>query len=269
MFLLMASLFSQTSLADTPCLDATHQVDLARRAMLETRTEDAEILLERAVEALGCSAVPTPEALAGLWLTYGALSFLHEDGPGTQHAFAAAHRASPTTWYPELGYELRALYERAAETDLGTGTLRLQNLSAGLDPVLDGAPATFPQEVAAGPHLVQFVERSTPREARVVTVPAGETFLIDASLLQPTGDTGQAAATPGTSRRWGLLVVGGVSAAAAGGTFALARQQSTVMETAPSLTALDGALGKQKLYGGATYGLSALALSGVGLFIVL
>jgi hypothetical protein len=277
------------------CPEPNSLVTQTEAAVLEGRFADVERLLEETELAFGCSAPAQKSTLARMWGAEGVWLSLTDDEAGAADAFAAAWRVDPATWNADFGDRLRATANAAvaAMPPVGTGQLRLAPEPLGWTTHLDGHPAPSLGELTGGLHLVQIVDLEGHAQlARIVYIAAGQRAELSTTGLPPLGPppasvlpaplpppapVSAVPAAPGpvdamlavrtiepTSFPTWLLVATAASMGA-GATAWLATQESTRMDKATTVEALDAAFARQKRWAGASYGL--MGLTGTGLVL--
>ena len=233
------------SAAAAACPDLAESLEAATSSLVAGG--DAQSALAEAELRLACTEVD-PELLARLWLVHAASRFLAGDTDGAEPFFAAASLASPTTFDERLGPDVRASWETAKLQ--GPGRLVVDR------PVLvDGHKVhKFPHLADSGPHALQ----STGMDwAKVVLVAPNEELTV--SVPASAAPAGKSAA---------FLVVAGVSLAGAGGLAYGATLQSSVMDGAPDVAALEEAHGTQTALAWSALGLAAVAATSTTLHFV-
>ncbi len=161
-----------------PCGDPAAALDDAYAALQTLDLARVEQRVAEAQAAFGCGPVAPPSQLGRFWLAKGVARGLAADADAASDAMAAARRADPGLRGDAWGAEVASLWS-AAGAPAGTGhLLTATELGRGDFTVIDGQPATFPAEVAAGLHVVQVGRFDTAFWAAEVYVQPG----VDVSL---------------------------------------------------------------------------------------
>ena len=250
--------FFSSAIADD-CGDLAALSLRARALMLEGRQEDADAHMDRAQAAVGCGNLRSPEALSQFHLSEATRRFLSEDPVAAGVAFVASWRADPEGWDPALGDEMRQAYDEAVADALSaserTGEILLAALPRGYQAALNGVPADFPVTASAGEHLVQVYHRRTVYFGETAYLPVGEIIQVHPGELPPL-------------QRPHYLIGSGVSALLAGGMAGIAVRQSEVMAAASDLSTLERAHTIQNAAAVSSYGLCAIAATGLTLHLL-
>ena len=254
-------LWSVLSLAfadDGGCPDPLIHIEQMGGALLAGRHDAATARRDALEDTLTCHGLPSADLLSRVWLTEGVRLHVLGDHSGAQRAFATSQRLHPQPWPPQFGQAIAAVYADAIHLE-GTGQLTITPLPDGVWTAVNGSALPLPAAIEQGAHLVQVMAGDqTVLQSHFVMLPAGEVLEVTADNLP---------LPPPEPRHSGWLVGAGVSAATAGGMALLARQQSTAMAQATTVSGLDQAFARQKAFAGLSYGLLGLSVVGVGLHV--
>ena len=248
------------------CPDPVQTLLDAEQAVVEARLDDADAALGAFDESLGCAGWQDSEALARAWLAEAVLRTFEGDEDAAAEAFAAARRASSSTWVPAYGEPLKEVW-LAAEDPPETGTLASSVELPSEWTWVDGEAVELPIEVAAGLHAIQIIPLAgNPRYGRMVVVSPDKDLrlLLDDIDLTPPDHFGmakaQADALAAEPQKTGLQLGDRVYFVAAGGTAVLAGVSAVVasrqpgrQESAETLTQLERSRALQVGAGGLTY----------------
>lgn len=248
-----------------PSLDA--EVERATTAVVSGDFEVARGALDAARDSFACAAA-TPTQAARYWLAEGALAQLGGDAAAARAPFAAARSAAPDLFDDRFGPKVRTAWSTAAVD--GAGTLLLEPPHPAS---LDGTPVTtWPAPVAATPHLVQVLgANGRVRYGKLVTIAPGEDALVETGLPAGPEPISEVAAPvePKRGKSPAMLIVAGVAAAGAGAFAGAALAQNGPMDDAQDLDTLEGAYGRQQIFGWSSYGLMGVTALSVGMHFVL
>ncbi|MBN2799178.1 MAG: hypothetical protein JXX28_08535 [Deltaproteobacteria bacterium] len=273
---LLVALFSAAAMA--ACDEPAVPLNLAEKAILEARLDEARQALDEVEQVLSCSPPASPALLARLWLMEGAWAQFSGDQGAATEAFASSRALDPGAWDADLGPALHTQYLAAELPTGGEGSLVLQPPLTTFHAYVDGVRQSFPAELGAGLHLVQVLPPDGEAlYARVIAVRPGEEVALvhglregprpvarDNNRLPPPPELKPPREPARPSRHLPVLGIGGGVALVAGaGALVGAASQDGAMETAATMEALDAAWGRQQLLGWGGY-----ALLGAGLGMV-
>lgn len=264
----------------TPCADPAALLTAAEAAVFELRVEDAHTRLDELEGSLACARVD-PDALARFLLVEGALAMYEGDATGASSRFQAARALDPTPPDAAFGKKVKAAWDAAPRAAIDAKLELTPPVTEG-EVRVDGRPVTPPLSVTSGLHLVQVEVRGALVYGELVLVPSEETLSVtghrlpmEKALAPPPAPIGPAPApgpAPVAGRggpRLGLLATSAAMIAVGGVSAGLAlRQQNHVIPDAPTLDAVDAALGRQRLFGWSAYGLwgGAVVVGGLAFF---
>lgn len=258
------------------CPDPAQSLLNAEAAVVEARLDDADAALGDFDEALGCAGWQDADVLARAWLAEAVLRTFEGDELAAREAFAAARRASSTTWVSAYGDPLKEVW-LSAEDPPERGTLASSVELPSEWTWVDGEAVELPIEVAAGLHAIQIIPLAgKTRYGRMVVVSEGKDLrlLLDDVDLEPPDPFGiakakakaDAEAAALVAEHPGLqlgdrvfLVAAGGTAVLAGVSAVVASRQPAVQESAQTLADLERSRAVQVGAGGLTYA----ALAGI------
>lgn len=225
------------------CPDVDSTLNAAVQDILAADAEGTASDFAAMDDALGCQVV-TRQQVARYLLIRGGAAELASPGEGAL-LLASARILDATVWDPQLGPELKAIWERQ-QVD-ATGSLVLDtNADGGW---VDGEPVgSWPVVAFAGWHVVQVVttDGATVMFGKVVNLPAGGNSLVSTGLPESGAlpvDGVQAAVESRKHRlispAW--LIASAVTAAAGGGLAVGARLEASRVPEYETLEAVDDA----------------------------
>ncbi len=238
------------------CPELNAALDGAVVHILSADSATTALDFEAAEASLAC-AQASPAQIARYFLVRGGAAELALAGSGAPW-FGAAKAIDGAVWVPELGPDLKRLWEEAGTS--GEGSLNFDtNREGGW---VDGAPVQdWPARIWAGWHVVQIIttDGKTVMYGRSLHLPDQEVALVQTGLPEMRARAAPETAGGGTiekkrrliSPAW--LIASGVVAAAGGGLAAGAKVQSGRMPLYDSVETLDTAWTRQQQFAVGAY----------------
>lgn len=184
-FDLMLLMLALLGAARAECPDLTVATAAVTDALVAARLEDAHTALSTAEASLSCGPVPTPQAIARLWLAEAALASIEGRADDAADAWAAAARLAPEQWDHRYGEDLRAKRDKAVlAAGRGQGSLQVTPLPDRHSLWIDGTQRPNPRPATEGLHVVQIANKDVVY-GDLVLLGAGESMTVKATLPAP------------------------------------------------------------------------------------
>lgn len=262
------------------CENPAVPLNLAEKAIMEARLDDARTALDEVEQLYACSPVAAPHDLAQFWLLEGAWAQFSGDTASAEEAFASARALAPEVWNADLGPALLEQYQRATLPGGAPGALVLSPPLTSLRTYVDGQKQGFPAALVPGLHLVQIAPtESDAIYARVIAVRSGEEVSLVHNLkdrppqvardnmrtppppdLKPPREPNHPRKNEDSKGFPVFAAAGGGAVLLGAGALGLASAQNGAMREAEDLDALNAAWHRQQLFGWGGYSLLGLGL---------